>query len=400
MIDNIIADLDSAAMYMDDASRDGGNRLDRWSALTLQSRVALYEGTWEKYHAGTVFGVQNPNPEKYLNKAVAAADEVMSSGKFALYSTGNPDEDYFNLFDIHDYAGNTEVILWKKFDKALSIINYRMVLGEWPRGQGITKELADAYLCTDGLPIGVSPLFQGHNTLDAVSQNRDPRFKQTIFTQDAPYAFAGTVYPSWNEGVYTRLFIDPNYSSPTCYIMRKGTTYDLSKQNYGGEDEPIIIFDYAEVLLNYAEAKAELGTITQEDIDFSIKPLRDRVAMPNLVMTSIVTDPAWEFPALSPIINEIRRERRVELACVGFRWDDIARWAAADELIVGKRPKGSAFGSDIESNPYTNDADGFMDPYLEQVPNGYGFNLGRDYLDPLPVDQLTINSKLTQNPGW
>ena len=207
VIDHIIADLDSAAMYMDEDSRDGGNRLDRWSALTLQSRVALYEGTWEKYHAGTVFGVQNPNSEKYLNKAVSAADEVMTSGKFALYSTGKPDEDYFNLFDIHDYSGNSEVILWKKFDKALGIINYRMVLGEWPRGQGITKELADAYLCTDGLPIGVSPLFQGHNTLEAESQNRDPRFKQTIFTQDAPYAFAGTVYANWDEGCIRKLFL-------------------------------------------------------------------------------------------------------------------------------------------------------------------------------------------------
>ena len=109
-------------------------------------------------------------------------------------TTGKPDEDYFNLFDIHDYTGNSEVILWKKFDKELGIKNYRMVLGEWPRGNGITKALADSYLCTDGLPIQVSPLFQGHTTLDLESQNRDPRFKQTIFTQDAPYAFAGEIY--------------------------------------------------------------------------------------------------------------------------------------------------------------------------------------------------------------
>jgi starch-binding outer membrane protein, SusD/RagB family len=401
VVDHIISDLDSAAMYLDLESSDGGNRLNRGSALTLQSRVALYEGTWEKYHAGTVFGVQNPDPQKYLNKATLAASEVINSDQFSIYSTGKPDEDYFNLFDIHDYAGNSEVILWKKFDKALNIINYRMVLGEWPRGYGITKALADSYLCDDGLPIAVSPLFQGQNSLAEVSQNRDPRFKQTIFTQDAPYAFAGTVYADWNEGVYSKLFTDVTLSSPTCYIMRKGTTTDLSKQNYGGEDEPIILFDYAEVLLNYAEAKAELGTITQADINLSIKPLRDRVGMPNIVLTSIVTDPNWEFPALSPIINEIRRERRVELACVGFRWNDIARWAAADILIAGKRPKGSQFGSDfIPLSPYLDDANGFMDPYISQVPGGYAFDLGRDYLDPLPQSELTLNDKLTQNPGW
>jgi starch-binding outer membrane protein, SusD/RagB family len=400
VVDHIIADLDSAALYMDEQSRDGGNRLDRWTALTFQSRVALYEGTWEKYHNGDAFGVQSPNPAKYLNKAVLAANEVISSGKFAVYSTGKPNEDYFNLFDIHDYSGNSEVILWKKFDKALSIMNYRMILGEWPRDQGITKALADAYLCTDGLPIKVSPLYQGNTTLAKESQNRDPRFKQTIFTQDAPYAFNGVTYANWDEGVYSKLYTDVTLSTPTGYHMRKGTTTDLSKQNYGGEDEPIIIFDYAEVLLNYAEAKAELGTITQTDIDRSIKPLRDRVGMPNLLIGSIVADPNWEFPTLSPIINEIRRERRVELACVGFRWNDIARWAAADELIAGKRPKGSAWGSTFSLNPYPDDPDGFMDPFQVPVPSGYGFKLNRDYLSPLPKSELTLNSKLTQNPGW
>ena len=225
IVDHIIADLDSAAKYMDNSSRDGGNRLDRWSALTLQSRVALFEGTWEKYHSGTAFGVQNANPQKYLNKAVQAADEIMNSGTFALYSTGNPDKDYYNLFDIHSYTGNKEVILWKKFDKGLGITNYRMVLGTWPRGYGITKGLADSYLCTDGLPVNVSPLFQGYASLQAESQNRDPRFKQTIFTQDAPYAANAKVYNNWGDGMYSILFSKPEYSTPTCYVLRKGTHY-------------------------------------------------------------------------------------------------------------------------------------------------------------------------------
>lgn len=400
VMDHIISDLDSAAMYLDNSSRDGGNRLDRWSALILQSRIALFEGTWEKYHNGTPFGVANANPQKYLTKVVQATEEIMNSGKFGIYSTGKPLEDYFKLFDIHDYTGNKEVLLWKKFDKNLGIVNYRMYLGEWPRGYGITKGLADSYLCTDGLPITLSPLFQGHNTLQEESLNRDPRFKQTIFTPDAPYAFGATVYPSWNEGMFTKLFSAPDYTTTTGYVLRKGTTTDLSKQNSSGEDEPIILFDYAEVLLNYAEAKAELGTITQADIDRSIKLLRDRVGMPNIVIGSITTDPKWDFPTLSPIINEIRRERRVELACYGFRWNDVARWAGADELIAGKRPKGSQWGSTFAANPYPDDADGFMDPFMDQLPNGYGFKLNRDYLDPLPQSELTLNNKLVQNPGW
>src|SRR5690606_39296115 len=87
------------------------------------------------------------------------------------------------------------------------------------------------------------------------------------------------------------------------------------------------------------------------DIDRSIKLLRDRVGMPNLMIDAIPNDPEWDFPSLSPLLNEIRRERRVELLAEGFRWDDIARWAAADEVIVGQRPKGFK-AAQIDRNPF------------------------------------------------
>jgi len=156
-------------------------------------------------------------------------------------------------------------------------------------------------------------------------------------------------------------------------------------------------------LLNYAEAKAELGTINQTDIDRTIKLLRDRVAMPNLILANIQTDPNWLFPGLSPVINEIRRERRVELIGEGFRWDDIARWAAADELIANKRPLGAMFNSvdypNLSQSPFplTN---GYFDPLKARLPNGWGFNLGRDYLSPISSEELTLNPKLVKNPGW
>jgi len=101
----------------------------------------------------------------------------------------------------------------------------------------------------------------------------------------------------------------------------------------------------------------------------------------------------------SPVINEIRRERRIELACEGFRWDDIARWAAADELIVGKRPKGLR-AAQISINPFPVDGDGFLDPFQKALPNGYGFVLGRDYLNSIPQTEIVLNPDLTQNPGW
>jgi hypothetical protein len=165
------------------------------------------------------------------------------------------------------------------------------------------------------------------------------------------------------------------------------------------EETPAIHFRYAESLLNFAEAKAELGTITQADLDNSIGLLRARVGMPKIDLANIPNDPNWEFPTLSPIINEIRRERRVELATEGLRWPDIARWAAADELIVGKRPKGFK-GSQIASTYFPVDANGFLDPMRDALPTGYGFRVDRDYLDPIPPNEIVLNPQLLQNPGW
>ena len=142
----------------------------------------------------------------------------------------------------------------------------------------------------------------------------------------------------WNE-VYTQINSATKFNAPTGYVLYKGYDPLMTNHSLNYEETPSIYYRYAEVLLNYAEAKAELNSITQADIDKSIKKLRDRVGMPNLTLASITTDPTWDFPTLSPVLNEIRRERRIELADEGFRWNDIARWAAADELIVGKKTK-------------------------------------------------------------
>lgn len=399
--DNIIADLDSAVTYLTADKTDGASRINRWIALLMQSRVALYEGTWEKYHNGTVFGVASPEVDKYLNKAVAAAEEVMNSGLYDIYSTGNPQQDYHDLFALRDYASNKEVMFWTKMDLDLGIHShsklYRM---ETPEGYGITKEMADSYLAADGRPIATSPLFNGYADVETESQNRDPRFEQTIFTPDAPWKIqtTGTVLPF--QELYNDLFSNSTNSSGTGYIRRKDYNANMAYHHLNFEETPSIQYRYAEVLLNYIEAKAELGTITQGDIDITINKLRDRVGMPHLQMASIETDPNWEFPALSPIINEVRRERKVELALEDFRWNDIARWAAADELIVGKRPRGTTAAQFPNTPVLPVDENGFLDPYKNALPGGYGFKLDRDYLNPLPQGELILNENLEQNPGW
>src|SRR5690606_27744388 len=99
-------------------------------------------------------------------------------------------------------------------------------------------------------------------------------------------------------------------------------------------------------------------------------------------------------------INEIRRERMVEMALEGLRWDDIARWAAADELIVGKRPLGTTAAQFPITPSFPSDDHGFLDPFQAALPEGYRFDVGRDYLNPIPLNELTLNPSLTQNPGW
>ena len=410
MVDSIIADLDIAIELIPSGKQESGTRLSREIAQLFKSRVCLYEGTWEKYHDGDPFGVDNPNPEKYLQLAVQAAEDVIESGLYNIYSKGTPGWNYFFFSEV-DYGMNPEVLLWKKYDLDLGIGHARQFQTTTGKsgGVGLTKSFVESYLCKDGKPIYLSdgsqnPLYQGDNNLASSAIDRDPRLIQTILTPGMPLQIEGT-----DTVKFVRAAIDQvaHTVCPTGYQIYKIINLDpihrASLTTSGVGFTGWIIMRYAEVLLNYAEAKAELGTITQVDIDKSIKLLRDRIGMPNLDIVNIETDPNWVFPNLSPVLNEIRRERRVELIGEGFRWDDIARWAAADEIITGQRPLGAKFNDvdypDLSASDFRL-TDGYLDPLKDQLPNGYGFDLGRDYLSAISTEELTLNPQLEQNPGW
>jgi hypothetical protein len=196
------------------------------------------------------------------------------------------------------------------------------------------------------------------------------------------------------------------------------TTEATSGGNMSSPSAGTVYFRFAEALLIYAEARAELGEITQSDIDVTINRLRKRGGLPAeamLNMSSITTDPNWEFGSyLSPLLQEIRRERKVELACEGFRVNDIYRWAAADELIRGFLPQGATW-EQWRNYPNTHpdfppawaalpvDDQGYIAPFKSFNPvntTGYKFNLSRDYLLPIPTNELSLNKQLGQNPGW
>jgi starch-binding outer membrane protein, SusD/RagB family len=411
--DSIIACLDYAIANLNPRTLAEPFRLNKESAILLKARICLYEGTWEKYHEGTPFGVAGKNGTEFLQKAAETSGQLMTMG-FGIYK-GPAGREYFNLFNQLDYSGNPEVILWKKYDVPLGLFHYINQYLPFGGGDiGVSKSFMDDYLCTDGKPISVSPLFMGYDSIQLEATNRDPRLAQSILlpghhmTENAPT-------PEGN-----RQFVKPaldqsqQFRATTGYCANKGANLEYSQQLSSGGWMASIFFRYTEALLIYAEAKAELGTITQTDIDNTINKIRDRVGMVHLNMNSITTDPDWDFPTLSPVINEIRRERRIELAFEAQRWDDLARWRAHN-VFAGKRPKGILYiGSNLEGS-YTDylgnptifvgknlfvDSNGNVDPYQIKFPNGLGFDPARDYLSPIPSDEITLNDKLKQNPGW
>ena len=192
---------------------------------------------------------------------------------------------------------------------------------------------------------------------------------------------------------------------PTGYALQKWRENVLNPDTNGRSGYvPYIHFRYAEALLILAEAKAELGTIAQADVDMTINLLRDRVGMPHLDLGSITVDPDWPdygYP-LTDALYEIRRERVVELFAEGYRYDDLMRWRA-HSLFIGSRPIGTMYTDDIKAlypNEKVNE-DGFLDPFRDYLNGGaYGFNMARDYLLPLPTNEITVNPDLSQNPGW
>ncbi|SHF01677.1 Starch-binding associating with outer membrane [Mariniphaga anaerophila] len=408
VVNHIIEDLDMAISLLKDKSEVSPNRINREAALLLKSRICLYEGTWEKYHAGTVFGVNGSDGGEYLSLAVQASGTLISEGNLSLYSTGNPGDDYWQLFSHDDLRGVNEAILIETVDPSQELGTWTWSYLNGTRGNatGITKSMIDSYLAEDGLPISLSNLYKGDTTLTQVIQNRDPRLKQSIWVpgmiqiaSNPPVVFSA---PPLQKGATD--------GASTGYMVRKGSTPDPS-QNTGSSSDRYgkvdgMVFRYAEALLIYAEAKAELGTLKQEDLDKSVNLIRARVGMPGLDLKVGYTDPNWEFPELSPIINEIRRERRVEFAFEGYRHDDLMRWAATS-LIKGKRLKGARFilgksfpGIENQISDILVDEDRYIDRYKNSLPNGFKFKETRDYLSPIPTTEITLNPNLEQNPGW
>ena len=434
VVDSILADLDKAIDLLPVASNSASMRVHKDVALAFKSRVALYEGSWEKYHKtkNDAFFAKDITDDKiktYYEKARDAAATVINSSRWAVYSTGKPLQDYGNLFVTTDLSTNSEVLLWKKYNTndniGHSISKYTSTDGA---DMGLTLSLVDDYLTRDGRPFAGNERKQAQAVYgrELSPDLRDPRLSQTVAMPGQPLKPGVNVpaYPPINQTGFNR--------STTGFPLYKFLEYNNASavSDDFKSMAPAIAFRYAEVLLNYAEALAELGGDPMV-IANALNPLRLRAGMPSVdVNKEYNTDPSYPFYSLSPVIQCVRRERRVELAAEGMRLDDILRWAAADILLAGKRPLGALFvGSDMVSqntsagfygasllyydtapsgksvNLYLTGVQGdalrYIDPYKNLLPGGYGFNLGRDYLVPIQQRMLQLTGgNWSQNPGW
>lgn len=434
VVDSIIADLKFAVENLPLPDQVELGRLHKYAAEQMLARVCLYEGTWMKYR--NISGW-----ESYLEQAISAAKDIMDKGGYAIYK---PESQYYyregdivdgkthtkankdyllpykQQFIQEDLTKNTECVLPKIYRLDQLTNNLSRTVNE--ASVGVSKDLIEAFLCTDGKPIALSAMYKGDDSAIVEIQNRDPRLRNEVDNRFLPSYLNGTT-PTSN------FLTNVNSASPTGYMASKFRSPIPAQNEANQTTYDMYVFRYAEVLLIYAEAKAETGSITQSDLDISINKLRarlDEADLPGGKMARLSLNPPTDPNAtvngaprygyqLSPLIYEIRRERRVELAFEGFRWDDIVRWKAGKLLENPKTVYGivasdavqkeydNYFGSDIfkGTNIVTiDDWDGnkkLVSPYTVPM-RKWNDKL---YLKPIPRDQILLsNGQIKQNPGW
>lgn len=424
--DFILEDLDIAIDLLDEQDNSASRRIHRDVARALKSEVALFEGTWEKYHKAKNdpfydTTIDDAKIQGYLQAAADAAKEVMDRNVWQIHNTGNPLEDYRTVFATTNLDNNKEVLWYRYYDGATvnQGNNVDRYLNKGGGGIGVTSSLVNDYLTIEGKPYSKSDRIAAQSTYgkELMPTVRDPRLSQTV-------AMPGQVLrPDIPGGMlYPPLIAEGHHQNTTGYAMLKHVQIDYTgnlEAEFAGST-PGIQFRYADILLNYAEALAELdGAANATAIVDAIQPLRDRVGMPGVDFDrEYNTDDEYPFKGLDKYIQAVRRERRVEQALEGRRFYDIMRWAAADDLLVDWTPQGAMFtGSNLPSfypegglvenesiylTGSTADTQRFILPIAPStLPGGYQFNVDRDYLLPFQQRLITLtNDKWQQNPGW
>ncbi|MBR3683068.1 MAG: RagB/SusD family nutrient uptake outer membrane protein [Tidjanibacter sp.] len=388
VIDNITKDLEehykALPEYIPAASTEFG-RVSQAAALVLLSRIYLYNG-------------------RYAD-AVDACERAMQNPYHELYTTGKPNEDYYNLFTYTGrasrVAANKETILAYVYNYDLgekartshNVSRSNWVPGDYARWVP-TKKAIELYLTADGQIWDPKQC----NSYEEIFQNRDPRMCQTILAPGTPWTGGpdGDI-TSTDKSIYRYPLLINDKSGAmtyTGYYMRKYVEPSTVKY-VSHDDNDIVMMRYAEVLLNYAEAKELDGKLTQHDLDISINLLRQRVGMVPMEL--------GKLPAGSDIRTEIRRERNVELFYEGHRYFDIIRWKEGETLgedLVGVNRRWldqSRLKVNLSTLAWVT-IDGEQYLLLE---TGRTFDPNKHYLLSIPFAQMQLNPNLKpNNPGW
>ena len=434
----VLEDCDKAYERLPEAWGKGPlYHVSKNAAMALKARAALFEGTFRKYHAGSefvpqdeqTFGDKTVSSTWFLEEAVKAAEKVM--GKKSLY-TGNTlgiakkatDASYREFFVLEASDPNETILARAYVDDEVTMVRHGLQFNYLNHKHSATTRFVNHYLKADGTAyteaeLATMPYYESF-------KGRDPRMAQTIQapgyiaigeTEKEPLSFSKAI-----SGYRVIKFISDN-----SHIGATTSTSDFA------------LFRYAEVLLNYAEAKAELGTLTDADVAATIDLIRARVGMPKMGTVPTKEDPlmAKYYPnakgTQKAAILEIRRERTVELTCEGFRQWDMLRWKEG-KWITPASTKGFSSIYFPGLGEFDLDKDGKMDVYLYQgtkekttVPEENHIEIGenytlsdgtsgfltyyasekyvwdekKDYLWPIPADQRQITGgALSQNPGW
>jgi len=467
----IIDDLDVAIAKLANTtvgSTNNDGHVTIEAAKAFKARVCLFAGTWDKYVGtktdgdGVSSGAGSNKPSGYpsvndfLTMAKNLSKEIIDSGEFELWmgvedvsggSVANPDmyahNSYYYLFNLEgsdsnpagmSKSSNKEAIYRSVFDKTNRKGNMNLS-HSWPAG--MTRKLADMYLCSDGLPVHISPLFKGFTEMNAELENRDYRLTAMV-TKAMDYAWGWGMY-----GTGARYDVDI-YSLPAGTYqsvpdMRNGGggmggrkfRSELQSLSAAGEESmDYMHIRFAEILLIYAEATCELGDgqISDSDLDYSINKVRARGGVAPL--NAALLSRAGSLGGKLTFLGEIRRERATELYGEGHRGSDLCRWGIA-EAELGGQPRCGTYlsyeGKDsylktlinpIDDKPVYDDASYVgkittstitytyegLTPVkagaviMEQA-NNRRFAL-KNYLQPIPTDQITLNPELKQNPEW
>lgn len=418
VMDSILNDLTYATTNINDTKDNTSSMITKWVALAFKSRVCLFEGTFRKYHGE--LGLQN-TADSWLKEAVDAAQKVMEKGLYSIHTnSSNPSESYSELFlNRSSSPPSDEIILADIASSALSVTHDASWIFTSPTNglqPSFVKQFINTYLNINGTRFTDLPDFNSIPFWNEV-KGRDLRLQQTIRMGDYKRANKPAA-PNWS---YTN----------TGYQPTKFTLHETFADGSSVSDNSVPIIRYAEVLLNYAEAKAELGSFTEGDWNATIKKLRERAGITNSSMPT-TPDQYLEdtyYPGISDLaILEIRRERAIELALEGFRFDDLLRWKLGKnfempwmgmyvpkmnvlyDLNEDGKPEVS-FVSKVPDIKVPGVVYRIVDGVVLKLSEGdHGYMIfhndfnrtweEKNYFYPIPTQEIVLNSKLGQNPGW